>query len=138
MHVTLYFYEDRDITILVGLSETLLISTNSITIRPLARDRSSNGRDHHALEMVSVCPNTHCGQVFPTAVGLSNHIRSRKCKGAKAAASAKRRRLENEQQLANPQVQSTDENVQEQEQSHNQPENFAVPEVTIRFHNPID
>ena len=54
--------------------------------------------------MVFVCPNIHCGQVFPTSVGVSNHVRSRKCRDAKAkaAASAKRHSVENEQELADP------------------------------------
>ena len=86
--------------------------------------------------MVFLCPNIHCGKVFKTGVGVSNHVRSRKCKGAnaEAAVSAKRRHLENEEILEKPQAQSADENVQEQ--PHNQPGDFAIPEVrevSIKF-----
>jgi hypothetical protein len=118
---------------------------NSITIR----FRAPSPWD----SMVFVCPNIHCGQVFPSPVGVSNHVRSRKCKDAKAkaAASAKRHGLENEEELADPRLaRSTgkrrrieesanpgraDENVQPQEPgpSSNQPENLTVPEVALSF-----
>jgi hypothetical protein len=90
--------------------------------------------------MTFVCPNIYCGRTFESARAVSNHTRSRKCKGAKAEAEASaKRRLESEKELANLRPQSTDkrrrlENEQELEEGpHNQPEHIHIPEVTISF-----
>jgi len=96
--------------------------------------------------MVFVCPNIHCGKVFPTVRAVSNHARSRKCRDAKAeaATSTKRRCPENEQESANPQAQTMDKRRRLENESDsgegadNQPEGFAILEVSILFHNPID
>jgi hypothetical protein len=112
----------------------LLISTKSITLR----------LDHDQVKMVIICPNIHCGQQFKTAHGLSNHVRSQKCKRAKeeaAAAAQAKRRLTNEQELANAPSNKRRHSEHEQEigeGSHDAPENIAIIEVTIRFHDPIN